>query len=242
MEEKTIRVAAIMTAPRYELTMSRNHIERALKAHGIPLTVSGGVFYGQCIQMMLQQLIDLGNVDYAITVDFDSLFTKDHIARLLGWIVQRDDIDAITGLQVRRGKQAMLGTVEDGTVTNAGHKEVKVDGQPIKGVTAHFGLTVIDLNKLKKVPKPWFMSTPDANGDWSNDKVDDDVHFWLKWKEAGNSVWFDPEVRLGHVEEMVVMHDENLKPVHVYPNEWEAIYAPRTNPALEELQAGAKAD
>lgn len=223
--EKTIKIAAVMTAPRYENTYARNFIERALKEVGIPLTVSGGVFYGQCMQMMLEELVDHGGVDYAVTVDFDSLFSAKQLQRLINWIAQRDDIDAITGLQVRRGKKAMLGTIPGGEeVDEFGQKQVQWDGNPIKGNTAHFGLTVIDLRKLSNVPKPWFCQKPDANGGWKGDgKIDDDVWFWMQWKESGNSIYFDPGVRLGHLEEMVVIHDEHMNPQHVYPSDWEKI-------------------
>ena len=221
METRPLKLAAIMTAPRYELTYSRNWIERALKVANIPLSVSGGVFYGQCMQKMLQQLID-AECDYAVTVDFDSLFTGRDVIKLIREIETRPEIDAICGLQVRRGKLTMLGTIAGGTDTGNGTKVVPVGDGPILGETAHFGLTVIDLKKLARVPKPWFCAKPNANGDWEDDKVDDDVWFWKQWAAAGNTIYFDPSVRLGHVEEMVVMHDDELKPKHVYPGEWEA--------------------
>lgn len=220
METRSLKLAAIMTAPRFELTYSRNWIERALKAANIPLSVSGGVFYGQCMQKMLVQLIE-AECDYAITVDFDSLFTGAQVIKLVREIETRPEIDAITGLQVRRGKLTMLGTVAGGQVNDNGTKTVEVKDEPILAETAHFGLTVIDLKKLAAVPKPWFCAVPDANGDWENDKVDDDVYFWKKWAAAGNTIYMDPTVRLGHVEEMVVIHDDELKPKHIYPGEWE---------------------
>ena len=227
MESRELRLAAIMTAPRFELTYSRNWIERALKAANIPLSVSGGVFYGQCMQKMLVQLIE-AECDYAITVDFDSLFTGAQVIKLIREIETRPEIDAICGLQVRRGKKTMLGTVVGGEDTGNGTKQVAVTNEPIRAETAHFGLTVIDLKKLAAVPKPWFCAVPDANGDWENEKVDDDVYFWKKWAEAGNTIYFDPDVRLGHVEEMVVMHDDNLQPHHIYPNEWEALWSSKS--------------
>ena len=219
--EKTVKIAALMTAPRYENTYARNYIERALHELGIPLTVSGGVFYGQCMQMMLEQLTATEQVDYAVTVDFDSLFSAKQLQRLINWISQRDDIDAITGLQVRRGKKSMLGTVPDGELNENGEKQIVWDGNPVKGSTAHFGLTVIDVRKLANVTKPWFCSKPDADGRWTEDKIDDDVWFWKQWEAAGNTIYFDPGVRIGHLEEMVAMHDEHCNPVHVYPSEWE---------------------
>jgi hypothetical protein len=222
METTTVQatVAAVMTAPRFEITWARNIIEKALHGAGIPLTISGGVFYGQCMQIMLNDLVKQG-VEYAITVDFDSLFTSNDVRRLLSWIMQRDDIDAITGVQIRRGKPSLLGTIPGGEFVDSDTKKIAWSGDPIEAATAHFGLTVLDLKKLANVQKPWFISRPDANGDWANDKIDDDVHFWQQWMAAGNSVYLDPGVRIGHMEEMVAVYDEAMQPMHVYPSEWE---------------------
>jgi hypothetical protein len=95
-----------------------------------------------------------------------------------------------------------------------------VDGTPIKVDTAHFGLTVINLERLKSVKKPWFYSQPDENGDWGEAKIDDDIWFWKQWREAGNSIYIDPNVRVGHMEEMVAVFDERMKVRHVYPADW----------------------
>jgi len=225
-EEKTVecKVAAIMTAPRHEITWCRNVIERSLREIGLPLVVSGGVFYGQCMQIMLEDLIALGNVQYAVTIDYDSVFNANDIRRLIRWMLERPDINAITGVQVRRGKPTILGTFPDGVPVNETEKEIVWEGHPLRATTAHFGLTVIDLKKLESVPKPWFLSTPNAQGCWTGDKIDDDVHFWLRWKDAGNTVYIDPGVRLGHLEEVITMFDENMQQVHMYPKDWEAKY------------------
>ena len=218
------KIAAIMTAPRCEPVFARNCIDRALRALGIHLTVSGGVFYGQCMQAMLEKLIAQG-IDLAVTVDFDSIFTANQLKRLLTYVMTVDEIDAITGMQVRRGKKAMLGTIPGGEIIDNETRQVIWDGNPILGTTAHFGLTVLDLHKLAPMPKPWFASKPCEDGTWGDDKVDDDVWFWLRWKEAGNTVYFDPGVRLGHLEEMVVVHDQHMQPQHIYPQQWETDYA-----------------
>lgn len=211
-----------MTAPRYENTYCRNVIQRGLQPLGIPLTVSGGVYYGQCMQKMLEQLCGT-DCEYAITIDGDSLFTAAQLQRLLSIIYQEPDIDAITGVQVRRGKPTMLGTVDGGEIVADDEKRIIWDGLPIKAKTAHFGLTVIDLEKLRLVPKPWFVSVPNDRGEWDGEKIDCDVYFWLQWEKAGNTIYIDPETRLGHLEEMVAIHDERLVATHIYPGEWEVM-------------------
>jgi hypothetical protein len=207
-----VKVAAVMTAARYEHTWCRTQIEAALNKKGIPLTVSGGVYYGQCMQKMLESLCDT-DCEYALTIDGDSVFTPDHIQRLLDVAAQEQSIDALAAYQIRRGLQSPLLT--HGQVT-----EIEIDGSPVKVTTAHFGLTVIKLDKLRSVSKPWFYSQPDENGSWNGNKLDCDIWFWHQWRLAGNSIYVDTECRIGHLEEVVSVADENLNVRHIYPADW----------------------
>lgn len=215
MPEKKIRIAALMTAPRYESVWARSIIERALSQSGIPLAVSGGVFYGQCMQRMFNDIVNQ-NADFILTVDFDSIFTKKHIDRLLGYIVNRSEIDAITAVQPKRG----IGTI---LATRGKEEDLIWDGNPIQVKSAHFGLTVLRVDAIRKVEKPYFCAKPDADGEWIADKIDEDVWFWKQWEKAGNSLYIDPGCRLGHLEEVITVFDDNMQLKHVYPNEWESV-------------------
>jgi len=232
---RDVKVRALMTAGRYENTWCRNQIEFSLRAVGIPLVVSGGVYYGQCMQIMLEKAIAEG-VEYAVTVDGDTLFSPSQLQRLVNIAVQESHkIDAITGLQVRRGLPMMLGTKD-------GCRELEWSGYPIKVSTAHFGLTVINLAKLATTEKPWFFCQPNENGEWNGSKIDSDVWFWQQWREAGNSIYIDPEVRLGHMEEMIVIHDDDMKPKHIYPADWvkeNTSEKTTTDSTMETIQAGS---
>lgn len=201
-----------MTAPRYECVAARNVIESACHAAGVPLTISGGVYYGQCMQAMLEDLIQQGT-DYAITVDFDSIFAAVHIHRLLNIIAQEDDIDAIAAVQPKRNCGSVLASTGQA-------EELIWSGYPLKVATAHFGLTVIDLAKLSTVPKPWFLAVPNELGEWGDGRTDADVYFWRQWEHAGRSVYVDPGTRLGHMEEMVTFFTEDMQVKHAYLKDW----------------------
>jgi hypothetical protein len=210
---KDIKICAVMTAPRYENTWCRNQIDFALRALGIPFTVSGGVYYGQCMQKMLESAIDNGT-EYAVTIDGDSVFKPEQLQRLISIAVQEaETIDAVCAMQVRRGQKTMLGTI-------AGKESAQWNGYPLKVDTAHFGLTVINLAKLAKTPKPWFFCQPDANGQWGEDRIDSDIWFWRQWAAAGNSIHIDIATRIGHVEEMIVTYNDDMRIEHVYPVDW----------------------
>lgn len=217
-EKVAVKCVALMTAPRYENTWCRNYIDIATREAGVPLSVSLGVFYGQCMQKMLLSAI-AAKTDFAITIDFDSVFTAAHIHRLLSLIVSRPEIDAVCGFQARRGASVPLGTKKNTT-------GIHVDpSEPLRLNTAHFGLTVLRLSSLQKVQLPWFWSRPDKSGHWENDKLDDDIYFWRKWEEAGNTIYMDSDCRIGHMEEVIsqfVERDGQYVVEHVYPCDWKA--------------------
>ena len=213
---KPVKIVAMMTAPRYENTWARNYIEIALRAAGIPLAVSQGVFYGQCMQMMMEQVIR-DSVDVALTVDFDSVFTKQHIDLLLSKLVFNDEIDAVCAMQCRRGGRTPLASCGEARKLEA------TAGEPVKIKTGHFGLTAIDLHKLKDVPKPWFWSEPAPDGTWSDQKTDEDIWFWRQWEQHGNSLYMDIDCQIGHLEEVVTHFEEvdgEFRQFHSYPNDW----------------------
>lgn len=205
------KVAAFMTAPRYESTWARNMIETALKDAGIPLVISQGVFYGQCMQRMLEDAISAG-VDIAITIDFDSIFVADDVRYLLS-IIKDEKYDAIAALQSRRSMPYPLFTKGDSD-------QVEFNGEPLQVSTAHFGLTAIKLSKLSEVPKPWFCSVPKEDGSWDEGKIDDDIYFWRQWEKAGHKVFVDAALTIGHMEEMIATFDDNGNHKFVYPNDW----------------------
>jgi hypothetical protein len=210
---KSVTVCGMMTSPRYINCFCRDYIDAAFVGAKVPLQNSQGVFYGQCMQRMMQTAVERG-VDIAVVCDGDSLFTSDDIMRLLQTLESNDHIDALASMQIRRGNKTMLASIK-------GQSTAEVRGEPLQVSTAHFGLTAIDLRKLRGVPLPWFWSKPDDNNEWGDMRIDDDIWFWKQWENAGNTVYLDPQTRIGHMEEMVVMVDPvTYEAVHAYPNEW----------------------
>ena len=102
----------------------------------------------------------------------------------------------------------------------AGKTEAEIDGSPIRVNTAHFGLTIIRVECLANMPKPWLIDVPDKNGEFSGDHTDADITFWMKWKEAGHTVFVAPDVRIGHLELLVSEFDDELKPQHYQVGSW----------------------
>ena len=211
----TVKVGAYCTHPRYEAVAARNIIDGALKALRIDLHCSQGVFWGQCMQRMFQDAVDKG-LDWILSIDSDSLFTAEHVRHLMDVFAQHPEIDALAALQCRRGAKFPLLT----TGNHAEGDELAIDGKPFRVTTAHFGLTLFRVDKLKTLPKPWFKSEPGKGGDWDDDRLDDDIFFWHVWRAAGHNIHVAPSCSIGHLEETVAMFDKNLQPQHVYVHEW----------------------
>ena len=211
----TIKLGAYLTLPRYEAVASRSLIEQALRALKIELTTSQGVFWGQCMQRMFDKAVNDG-IDWILSLDSDSLFTPEQLSLLMDTLASNPHIDALAALQCRRGSPYPLLT----TGTGEDNQIVEVSNQPIKVTTAHFGLTLIRVDSLRKTPKPWFFAQPSDDGNWDDTRMDDDIWFWHQWRLAGNTLYVAPSVSIGHLEETVVQFNDKMEPEHMYVHQW----------------------
>lgn len=207
-----LKVVGVMTLPRYSLTLTRNHIDRAFNALGVPIRIKQGVFYGQCMQELLLDCVR-ENIDYAVTIDFDSLFGAKHVRRLLEVCAGDPQIDALASFQARRGMKYPL-------FTCFGKEAVQFEGAPLKVSTAHFGLTAIKIDAVRRCGLPLFQGQPGPNGQYDETRIDDDIWFWKQWEKAGNSVYVDSGCAIGHAEEMIAYYDRNGQHQFAYPNDF----------------------
>lgn len=209
----TVRICAYMTLPRYEAVAARSIIEGSLKELGIPLATSQGVYWGQCMQRMFTQAVDDG-VEWILSLDSDSLFNAPHVSLLLDEFAKVPHADAMAALQCRRGKPFPLMTVGQ-------NQQIEIKTlDPVLATTAHFGLTLIRVDALRTVPKPWFKTELDENNDYGDNRLDDDIWFWHQWRLSGKTLYVAPRVSIGHLEETVAIFDANLQPKHEYIHEW----------------------
>lgn len=213
--QKEVKVRATMGLPRVGWNDAWLSITEALHALKIPIETHTGCFWGQNMQKGFERALDEG-IDWILTLDYDSMILPQHVARLIDILSKRPDIDAIAALQMRRGAETPLFGI-------AGQSEAEITWEPVQVDTAHFGLTLIRVECLKDMEKPWLWAKPDENGEWGEGRRDDDITFWDKWKAAGHSVYVAPDVRIGHLELVVSEYDladGELKPVHRHITEW----------------------
>lgn len=210
-KEQEIKIVALLSRPRFGLNVFWDCASEALAPWHIPVRSFYGVFWGMCMQKGLEDALAEG-IDWVLTLDYDTLFTSQHVQQLIDAMGQNPGIDAIAALQCRRGRPLPLAVRADG--------QMPISGGPVQVRTAHFGLTLIRAECLRKLKRPWFWSTPAKDGGWGEGRMDDDIYFWGNWGDSGNSLYVHTGCRIGHVEEMVSEFDAGGKVSHAYLSEW----------------------
>ncbi len=212
-ETQDIKIAAAMSIPRLGFNDMWGCAQEALRPWGIPIRRYTGAFWGQCLESVLEGCVR-DDLDWVLCIDYDTVFTKHHVDSLIGLLGQNPHMDAVAGLQTKRNDGTPLMSVE-------GRREVEATGEPIKVSSAHFGLTLIRVDAIRDIPKPWFRGQPGPDGSWKHkDKLDPDIWFWHQWRLAGKSVYVDTNCRIGHLELMVSQFNENMDLERITPREW----------------------
>jgi hypothetical protein len=210
-------IHAIMSLPRVSWTETMTHLYESLSNLQIPFTKATGVFWSQSLQRMMQQLVDKDDLKYILTMDYDSIFDAKDILRL--WQIMEDnpDIGALCPLQIGRDRDQVLMNLVDAEGKPINRFEPSLLYNEALDISmGHFGLTLIRVDALKRLPKPWFWGQPNKDGDWTEGRVDDDVYFWRKMRENGQRVCVTPKVRLGHLQLMITWPSDDLRTIHQY--------------------------
>lgn len=210
------RVVAVMSMPRLAFSDNMYCAVESFVQLGIPMTKVTGAFWGQCLERGMVMAAEDG-AEWILTVDYDTVFTPDTLRHLLTLMAEHPEADAIAPIQIRREEDYALVTIEDESGRRVNTVRTEDLQKPLLRVaTAHFGLTLFRVSALRKMPHPWFLGEPNAQGEWGEGRTDDDIYFWRKWKEAGNSLFLANGTPVGHLQLMVTWPDAEFRPVHQY--------------------------
>ena len=208
MNAKTIQagnlnkdVTFIMSMPRLAFTDNMYSLQDATYSLQIYGQRHGGAFWEQGMENLLEDAIEK-KYKYALAIDYDTFYTSWHIIDLYNLMEANPDIGCLFPLQARRGNKYPMAAY---FMDKFGHMVKVAKGGFVNGIipcdTGHFGLTMIRLDELKKLKKPWFECKPNAEGSWREKHKDADVYFWIKCKDVGIKVAL-AEVWIGHLELM----------------------------------------
>lgn len=203
-------VRAIISMPRVGFMETQAAIAE-LRAHGLDVSRCYGVFWEQGMSRGIASAIKDG-FRYALTMDYDSVFTWDDVQELYRLMESHPEADAMCAVQSRRefGHPLFWRYDKDGKPVEQFKKsELDADLMPI--TVGHFGLTMLRLEKFDGLSKPWMQNQPNKDGDWEDGRKDADWAFWLKWNKEGRTLYSANRVVIGHIEYVVSWPTQNLR-------------------------------
>lgn len=219
-EPDKLKIVSVMSVPMCGWNPHWGCHSAALAPMGLAdQIIAFGAWWDHGISNAFEDVIE-GGADWILAIDYDSMFTADHVSALFKRFGENPHIDALAANQPRRGSEEtpLLTMGPDARTVEFTHEAVQV-------TTAHFGLTLFRAESIAKMPRPWFMHIPDGNGSYrTRNRVDPDMFFWKEWAAAGNTLYVDPHVNIGHLQPMVTemyrADDGYMRTRHVHFMEW----------------------
>lgn len=221
-------VECIMSLPRVCWTDTQGELHQAAAKLGFNVTRTTGVFWGQCLERLMETILKQPQAKYILTVDYDSIFDAEDIIRLWQVMETNDDIAALCPLQIGRDKDLPLFSVTDSEGRLL--REMNEDAlytDALQMNTGHFGLTLIRCDALRDIPRPLFLGVPNAEGNWGEGRRDDDIHFWDRLRTAGRKIALCPRVRIGHLQNVVTWPGEDCRSITQYLTDYHTNGRPR---------------
>lgn len=232
-----MRVHAVISAPRTGLTTPFMSINRALFQTRIEFSeYSRHAYWHQSLSRKLEDVIEQ-RYDAALVFDYDSVVCASNIIDMLKIFEECPWIDALMPVQQRRGGAdiPMMTQKDDAGLATRNLKVDERDERVSQCESGHFGMTLLRLDKLEMMRRPWFFDIPNFNGIWEDEdlgaldvicddpvriaietirdtmgvpqtaKVDNDIWFWKQWHRSGNNLFVARDVNIGHLQEVVTM-------------------------------------
>lgn len=194
------KLIGLLSRPRFGPLDTQMCIQALSMTFGFTIRHKGGPYWEQSMQeLLLSAAVD--GFDVACTFDYDSLFTPKNFNTLLKYMQDNPHVDAVAPLQPMRGRDHTALMSESEPRKDEGHAAINF-ARAIPCRTAHFGLTLIRLDRLRQMPLPWFQSTPSPHGTWDKEDgaEDADIYFWRCWQEMGFTLEVLPWVSVGQLE------------------------------------------
>jgi len=206
------KIKIILSLPRLAFTDNAASVEKVSRTLGIRVSRYTGAFWHYGVEELLE-VAKKEKYKYALCIDYDTMFTEWHVIDLYELMEQHKGISALFPIQNKRGGGApMLGSKKNEVISmdpQTGKKVTKVVIQPeeltgdiFECDSGHFGLTMIRLDDMKAMDKPWLDCKPGPGGSWSEGQIDADLYFWKNMKKNGLKVAMAHHVYIGHLQLM----------------------------------------
>jgi hypothetical protein len=225
-----MKIQAIASVPRdIGLRLHWFCQREALFPLGLMPVEYGGAFWNEALEIALENAIADG-FDYALTLDFDTIFDRHQVESLISLARKHPDADVILPWQVKRDSMDRIFGVrrEDGTFRRRfDESEFEQELMPVD--TGHFGLTLIRLAALDRLPRPMIWAQPGFKGRWNHEPVSEadpktcvqsDIYFWDQCRAHGLRVFLATQVRVGHLQQVVTWPTKDFEVEHQYTEDF----------------------
>lgn len=216
-----LAIGCAMSTPRLGFQDNFFGWAQALMPLGIEIKRYEGCYWDQCLERTMAEMAE--QYDWVLTLDYDSMICRESVENLVRLAYEHPEADAIAAMQMSRGrttsKPLMVIRDAEGKVQT---QMTSDDFEPplLKVETAHFGMTMVRSSSVKKLPHPWFLGQPNKDGEWGEGRIDPDIYFWYKLRDAGMNAFIANHVVIGHLELMVTWPDRALNPIYQYPSDY----------------------
>jgi hypothetical protein len=126
--------------------------------------------------------------DYLLFIDDDMIFPPDTLERLLA------HGEKLVGTMSYSRHERMP------TVKLKGIQKALIPKKFFECSSVGTGVLLIDMSLFEEISAPWFIMARYANG---KVKLGEDVNFCEKAKAAGEKVWCDPSITIGHLGDKI---------------------------------------
>lgn len=211
------KVGAVLSCPRFGPTLHMRCTFNALGRARIPCSVTQGAYWHQVLSEVMETALTKDHIDFIIALDYDTVFDYQDVLELWRLIRAHEGADAVCALQTKRGgKSVLVGMTDKDDVPRTRVYRAEFQQNLTQIERGHFGLTIFRAESLRTHARPWMVPTPGTDGRWLQEsgKVDADIDFWRRWREAGKTLYLANRVVVGHLEEVVSWPGLDLKPVH----------------------------
>lgn len=208
-------VAAVLSAPRFGPVMHFRCAFQAFSKARVPYAMAGGAYWHQVLSEVLESQLADPEIRYVLTCDYDTVFTHEDVLELYRLMEALPEADCIFPLQSMRSTGRPLFTVR-GKDGERKHRIADTDlaRHVLPVATGHFGLTILRVERLRSLPRPWMNSAPAPDGRWGEGRTDADIAFWRHWKAEGRTLYLAPRVVVGHLQEVVTWPGPDLRPIY----------------------------
>jgi predicted SAM-dependent methyltransferase len=172
-------------------------------------------FWFEALSNLIEGALKNPACKYILTADYDSMFTVNDVLELHRLAEAYPEAKAIVPVQSKRQSDSALFTIcdDDGNLKRTAYAQDFAKNLT-RITTGHFGLTLINADCLRALPRPWMQPTPNSEGRWDDGQTDADISFWRNWHDAGHKVFLANNVRIGHMQELVTWPGYGFKPIH----------------------------